>query len=105
MPIPAAQANGRQPVPSDAQADRMAELMRAYQRQLGRRPTTIQRTLRDRAAHLTAIAEFAARDPRVSLDDVVRLDHSAARARAEFAAAITRTTEEMPFLAALLTGG
>jgi hypothetical protein len=100
-----AQINGKQHAPNDAQADRTAELVRAYQRQIGRRPTTIQRTLRDRAAHLTAIAEFAAHDPHVSFDDVVRLDHSAALARREFTAAITtRTTDEMPSLDELLAG-
>ena len=68
---------------SDAQARRMLALKRAYQRELAHKPTLIQKTLIDRAAVLTAKAEAAALDPTTTANDVVRLDHAAARARAE----------------------
>jgi hypothetical protein len=66
-----------------AQAYRARALRRAYQRELGIKPNTIQRTLIDRAAVLTAKAEAAALDPLVKPNDLVRLDGIAARARAE----------------------
>jgi hypothetical protein len=82
--------NGHEAAPSDAQAKRVAQLKRAYQKQLRAHPTTIQRQLMTRAAVLTAKAEAAALDPNVSLEDVVRLDNVAARARGEMAAALHR---------------
>jgi len=68
---------------SHAQVRRTLALKRAFQRELGRKPTCLQRTAIDRAATLTAKAEAAALDPVTTANDVVRLDHAAARARAE----------------------
>jgi len=70
-------------MPSDVQGRRVLALRRAYQRELAHKPTLIQKTLIDRAAVLTAKAEAAALDPTTTANDVVRLDHAAARARAE----------------------
>src|SRR5438105_743254 len=69
--------------PNDVQARRVLALRRAYQRELRHRPTTLQKTLIDRAATLTALAERTALDPAVTLDDLVRVDNKAAQARAE----------------------
>ncbi len=94
MPVPMPHTNGHQSghkaQPSDAQTKRVAQLKRAYQKQLHAHPTTIQRTLMTRAAVLTAKAEACALDPHVSLEDLVRLDNVAARARIEMAAAFAR---------------
>jgi hypothetical protein len=68
---------------SGAQVRREIVLKRAFQRELGRKPTCLQRTAMDRAATMTAKAEAAAQDPETTVNDVVRLDHAAARARAE----------------------
>src|SRR5262245_47513515 len=68
-----------------AQEHRAKQLRRAFQKALRRRPTTIERVVMARAAALTARAEAAALDPHVTLDDVVRVDNAAARARAKLA--------------------
>jgi hypothetical protein len=68
---------------SHAQVRRTSALRRAFQRELGRKPTCLQRTAMDRAATMTAKAEAAALDPATTANDVVRLDNAAARARAE----------------------
>jgi hypothetical protein len=62
---------------------RVAELRRAFMRCLRRKPTMIERTAVERAARLTARAEMAALDPSATLDDVVRLDNCAERARSK----------------------
>src|SRR5262245_37699757 len=74
--------------PIDASDRRIAELRRAFQRALRRRPTMIERTAIERAARLTWRAEVAAVDPNATLDDVVRLDNAAARARSRLEALI-----------------
>jgi hypothetical protein len=68
---------------SDPQARRMLALKRAYQRELAHKPTLIQKTLIDRAATLTVLAERAALDSSVTPNDLVRLDNKAERARHE----------------------
>jgi hypothetical protein len=73
---------------STAQERRAQALRRAFQRTLGHKPTTLQRTLMDRAAIMTARAEIAAADPATSANDCVRLDGAAARARAAMFEAI-----------------
>jgi hypothetical protein len=75
---------------TDAQARRVLALKRAFQRELRHRPTTLQRTLIDRAAIMTARAEIAASDPNTSPNDVVRLDGAASRARAAMFGAIAK---------------
>jgi hypothetical protein len=108
MPIPAAHTNGRQngheAHSSDAQSKRIAQLRRAYQKQLNAHPTTIQRALMHRAAVMTAKAEACACDPHTSLDDLVRVDHAAQRARLEMTASFGRATEVIPSLSELLAG-
>jgi hypothetical protein len=80
--------NGSQVHSSEDQARRVATLRRGFQRMLNARPTTLQKALIKRAAMLTAKAEAAALDPTVSLDDLVRIDHCAARARDEMRLAL-----------------
>src|SRR5262245_61800995 len=77
-----AQATAMSSAPA-AQEHRAAQLRRAFQRVLKRRPTTIERIAMSRAAALTARAEAAALDPDATLDDVVRIDNAASRARAK----------------------
>jgi hypothetical protein len=81
-----------------AQARRVLALKRAFQRELGRKPTLLQRTLIDRAAVLTAKAEVAALDPTISANDCVRLDGAAARARAAMFKAIATRDPSGPTL-------
>src|SRR5262245_1929194 len=71
--------------PIAAPDKRITELRKAFQRCLRRKPTMIERTAIERAARLTARAEAAAIDPDVTLDDLVRIDNLAARARARLA--------------------
>jgi hypothetical protein len=71
-----------------AQALRTKVLARAYQRHLHCKPSTLEKHALLRAASLTARAELAAADPTVSVDEVVRADNAASRARAELAKAI-----------------
>jgi hypothetical protein len=88
-----------------AQERRMAQLRRAYQRVLRRKPTMIERAAMERAARLTARAEVAALDPDATLDDVVRIDNAAARARARLAdliGGLGRRKKEPAGLGALL---
>ena len=59
---------------SAVQANRVLTLKRAYQRQLGRKPTVHEKSLLDRAAVLTARAEVAALDPATTTNDIVPLD-------------------------------
>lgn len=58
-------------------------MKRGYQRELGRKPSTTQKQLMDRAALLSVKAEIAVYDPRTTANDVVRLDRQAQRARVE----------------------
>jgi len=83
---------------SDAQAQRMLALKRAYQRELAHKPTLIQKTLIDRAATLTALAERAALDPATTANDLVRLDNKAERARAEMFASFGERKQPLPSL-------
>ena len=71
--------------PRDAQAKRTVALRRSLLRLLKRKPTTAERHMLDRAARLTARAEAAANDHTVPINDVVRIDNAAARARAAWA--------------------
>ena len=56
------------PASNDAQASRMRQLKRAYQRALGRKPTVLEQVAMVRAAQLTARAEAAMLDPNVCLE-------------------------------------
>jgi hypothetical protein len=64
----------------------------------GRKPTTLEAAAVQRAANLTAIAEFALANPSISLTDLVRLDHSAERARAAMAATLAKARNTVPTL-------
>lgn len=65
---------------SAVQQRRVAALRRAYQRLLGRKPGTLERSLIDRLAR----AEAVALDPTTSTADFYRADNIARRARAQF---------------------
>jgi hypothetical protein len=67
---------------------RVAVLRRAYQRQLNRRPTTLERAAMERAARLVAKAEAVAIDAAVTVDDVVRITNLARRAEVSLYALI-----------------
>jgi hypothetical protein len=49
--------------------------------ELKRKPTTVEITALNRAIRLTLRAELAAADPHTCLDDVVRVDGAAGKAR------------------------
>jgi hypothetical protein len=87
---------GNKPTASTAQDIRVAELLRAYQRELGHRPTMLERHTMKRAALLTARAEAAAADPAASLDEVSRIDDRACRARSALADVIRAGRESAP---------
>lgn len=83
----------------DAQASRLAELGRAFKRQLPRRLTVAEKHCMDRAVRLTFRAEQAALDPKVCANNVVRLDNAATRARGAWQrliAAYSLTTARTP---------
>jgi hypothetical protein len=82
---------GQRPCKETAQDMRIAALSRAFRRHLLRgngKPSTLEAHALRRAAVLTARAEAAAADPSVSVDEIVRIDNAAARARAAFAKVI-----------------
>jgi hypothetical protein len=83
MSLPTVLESRDQVAVMSAQGRRTLALRRAYQRALAHKPTMIQKSLIDRAAVLTALAERAALDPTVTANDLVRLDNKAERARAE----------------------
>jgi hypothetical protein len=67
-------------LPTDAQARRVEELRRAFQRLLNRRPTLIEKAAMLRSAALVARAEALALDPSADVNEVVKLNNLAARA-------------------------
>lgn len=73
----------RDTIADDALSKRIAHFKKAFGKGLGHKPSTLQSAAILRAATLTAKAEAAALDPGTTANDVVRLDHAAARARAE----------------------
>jgi len=79
--------------PAISAADRLHELLRAYQRQLKRRPTTVERVAMQRAALLTVRAEAANYDAKATSNDIVRLDNAARRARADFERLIAKPVQ------------
>jgi hypothetical protein len=66
-------------LPTDAQARRVEQLRRAFQRILNRRPTLIEKAAMLRAAALVARAEALALDANADVLDVVRLNNLASR--------------------------
>ena len=95
-------ANGDQ---ADALERHVAALRRSFQRKLRHRPTLLQRELMHQAAILTAKAKQAALDPSVTLDDLVRVNGAASRARAEMLESFVRKPDPLalPSLDDLLT--
>lgn len=77
---------------------RIAHLHKAFAKGIGRKATTLEATAIQRAARLTAIAEFATSNPGVSLTDLVRLDHAAERARAAMATTLAKARDTTPTL-------
>jgi hypothetical protein len=67
-------------LPTDAQARRVEELRRAFQRALNRRPTLIEKAAMLRAAALVARAETAALDQTVPVAELTKLVNIADRA-------------------------
>jgi hypothetical protein len=67
-------------LPIEAQARRVEELRRAFQRVLNRRPTLIEKAAMLRAAALVARAEAAALDPNMDVAELTKLTNIAARA-------------------------
>jgi hypothetical protein len=66
-------------LPTEAQARRVEELRRAFQRLLNRRPTLIEKAAMLRSAALVARAEALALDPSADVNEVVKLNNLAAR--------------------------
>jgi hypothetical protein len=75
---------------------RTNELCRSYTRYLGARPTRLERHAILRAAQLTARAEAAASDINVAVDEVVRIDNAASRARKDLAKVIRDRRQNSP---------
>jgi hypothetical protein len=67
-------------LPIEAQARRVEELRRGFQRSLNRRPTLIEKAAMLRAAALVARAETAALDPAVPVGELTKLVNIADRA-------------------------
>jgi hypothetical protein len=68
---------------------RVLALRRAFQRELGRMPTTIQSTLISAAAVLQARAEVCALDSTTTVNQIVRIQNLARRARRDMLASFT----------------
>ena len=67
-------------LPTEPHARRVERLRRAFQRELGRKLTLIEKTAVFKAAVLTAKAEAAALDPRTTVEELVKLTNIADRA-------------------------
>jgi hypothetical protein len=68
-------------LPIEAQARRVEELRRAFQRSLNRRPTLIEKAAMLRAAALVARAEAAVMDPTMPVAELTKLVNLARRAQ------------------------
>jgi hypothetical protein len=67
-------------LPTEPHARRVERLRRAFQRELGRKLTLIEKTAVFKAALLTAKAEMAALDPHTSVEELTKLVNLADRA-------------------------
>ena len=67
-------------LPTEPHARRVERLRRAFQRELGRKLTLIEKTAVFKAALLTAKAEAAALDPHTSVEELTKLTNLADRA-------------------------
>jgi CO/xanthine dehydrogenase FAD-binding subunit len=79
---------------------RVRELRVAFRKQMPRphRLLNAEKLILTRAAQLTALAERCAGDPNVPINDVIRMDHCAARARAAWARLIAAKPAAQPTL-------
>jgi hypothetical protein len=77
-PVPRRRQRPRLPI--EAQARRVEELRRGFQRSLNRRPTLIEKAAMLRAAALVARAEAAALDPTMPVAELTKLVNIADRA-------------------------
>jgi hypothetical protein len=82
----------------DPLSKRVAHLRKAYARGLGHKASTLQAAAIDRAARLTALSEQALVDPSVTINDRVRLDGAAQRARRDMQAQIGKREPVGPTL-------
>jgi hypothetical protein len=78
---PVVRRRQRPRLPIEAQARRVEELRRAFQRSLNRRPTLIEKAAMLRAAALVARAEAAALDPTMPVAELTKLVNLARRAQ------------------------
>jgi hypothetical protein len=62
--------------------ERLDELRRIYQKRIGRKPTSFERAALESAALMSLRYEMAARDPKASSSDVVKLHNARLRALA-----------------------
>ena len=72
----------------DGLSKRTAHFRKAFARGLGRKASTLEAAAIERAARLTALAEQALVDPNVTINDRVRIDGCAAKARRDMQAVI-----------------
>jgi hypothetical protein len=77
-PVPRRRRRPRLPI--EAQARRVEELRRGFQRALNRRPTLIEKAAMLKAAALTARAEAASLDPTMPVAELTKLANIADRA-------------------------
>jgi hypothetical protein len=80
---------------NDALQKRIAHFRKAFAKGLGHKPTTLQAAAIDRAARLTTIAEAVAANPDSTVNDIVRSDGVAHRAR-DAMHALLRATKPKP---------
>jgi hypothetical protein len=80
---------------TDALSKRITHFKKAFGKGLGHKPSTLESAAILRAATLTAKAELAATDPDTTLNDLVRVDAAAARARRDMEQA-TRASKARP---------
>jgi hypothetical protein len=85
---------------------RIKQLQRAFRRELhSTKSTTIQQTLIERAASLTAIAEAMVHDPNVKKTQLVLMDNRAQSARAEMFASFAKPVAKRLTLSAIRQAG
>lgn len=98
----------------DSLSKRTGHFRKAFARGLGRKASTLEQAAIDRAARLAALAEAAALDPDSNLNDVVRTDGAAQRARRDMEALLRQGKREpvhgplgerLPTLTELLADG
>jgi hypothetical protein len=80
----------------DAQEQRVLALKRAYQRELNRKPGTLQKALIEAAAVMQVKFEIASNDPTITANDLVRLSGEARRARTDMLASFNAAAKRAP---------